>query len=220
LTGQPVASRLRGFGPIGLLAIVVIILADVVAKPLSALAVLAWARHSSTPLRDLGFVRPRSWLGAFVIGGTIGVVLKLVLKALVMPMLGADPVNQTYAFLVGNRAALPAMLYAIVVGAAFGEEVLFRGFAFDRLRALVGDGARATFAIVVVMSLLFGLVHYPDQGLAGVQQATIVGLVLGAIYARTGSLVVPMVAHGAFDLTALWMIYSGREADIARLIFD
>ncbi len=70
------------------------------------------------------------------------------------------------------------------------------------------------------MSLLFGLVHYPDQGLAGVQQATIVGLVLGAIYARTGSLVVPMVAHGAFDLTALWMIYSGREADIARLIFD
>lgn len=213
------ASQLRGFGPVGLLAIVVIIAADALAKPLSALMVLAWASRSGTPLRELGFVRPRSWPIALVGGIAIGIALKLAMKAIVMPLLGAEPINQAYAFLVGNRAALPAMLYAMIVGAAFGEETLFRGFAFERLRRLVGNGHRATFVIVLLTSLVFGAVHYPEQGLTGAQHATIVGLVLGTIFVRTKSLAIPMIAHGAFDLTALWIIYTGRETDVARSIF-
>ena len=38
-----VAARLRGFGPVGLLAILVIVLTSVV-KPLSAILVLVWFR--------------------------------------------------------------------------------------------------------------------------------------------------------------------------------
>jgi membrane protease YdiL (CAAX protease family) len=213
------ASRLRGFGPVGLLAILVIIAADLLAKPVSALMVLAWAWRSRTPWRDLGFVRPRSWPAAIVIGVAIGVALKLVMKAVVMPLLGAPSINQAYHFLVGNRAALPAMLYAIVAGAAFGEETLFRGFAFERLHKLFGSSTGATIAIVVLTSLLFGIAHYHDQGLPGVQQAVIVGLVFGSIFARTGSLVIPMVAHAAFDLTALWIIYWDLEEEVGRAIF-
>jgi uncharacterized protein len=214
------AARLRGFGPIGLAAIVVIVAADVLFKPLSALMVLAWASRSRTPWRNLGFVRPRSWPATVVVGVATGMALKLVMKAVVMPLLGADPINQAYHFLVGNRAALAGMLYAIIVGAAFGEEVLFRGFAFERLRALFGNSRRARVVIVVLTSLLFGLVHYPDQGLPGVQQAVIVGLVLGSLFARTGSLFMPMVMHGAFDLTALWIIYFDLEEEVARFIFQ
>ena len=212
------ASQLRGFGPVGLLAIVVIIAADVLGKPVSALMVLAWAWRSRTPWRELGFVRPRSWLAAIAIGIAIGITVKLVMKAVVMPLLGADPVNQTYHFVVGNRGALPAMLYAILVGAAFGEEVIFRGFAFERLRKLLGSSTRATVAIIVLTSLLFGIAHYADQRLPGVQQAVIVGLVYGAMYARTGSLAMPMIAHAAFDLTALWIIYWDLEEEVARSI--
>jgi membrane protease YdiL (CAAX protease family) len=182
--------------------------------------VLAWAWRSRTPWRDLGFVRPRSWPAAIVIGVAIGIGLKLVMKAVVMPVLGADPINQAYHFLVGNRAALPAMLYAIIVGAAFGEETLFRGFAFERLRCLLGNSTRVTIAIVVLTSLLFGIAHYQDQGLPGVQQAVVVGLVYGALFARTGSLAVPMIAHAAFDVTALWIIYWDLEEEVARSIFQ
>ena len=182
--------------------------------------VLAWASRSQTPWRDLGFVRPRSWTATLVIGVAIGVALKLVMKAVVMPLLGADPINQAYHFLVGNRAALPGMLYSIIVGAAFGEEVFFRGFAFERLHRLLGDSTRATVAIVAVTSAVFGLVHYPDQGLPGVQQAVIVGLVYGAIYVRTRSLAMPMVTHAAFNLTAVWIIYWDLEEEIARFIFQ
>jgi len=213
------ASQLRGFGPVGLLAILVIIAVDVVGKPVSALMVLVWAWRSRTPWPELGFVRPRSWPAAIVIGVAIGIALKLVMKAVVMPLLGADPINQAYHFLVGNRAALPAMLYAILVGAAFGEETFFRGFAFERLHKLFGNSTGATIAIVVLTSFLFGIAHYRDQGLTGVQHAVIVGLVYGSIFARTGSLVIPMVAHAAFDLTALWIIYWDLEEEIARSIF-
>jgi len=191
----------------------------VLGEPVSALMVLAWAWRSRTPSRDLGFVRPRSWPATIVIGVAIGIALKLVMKAVVMPLLGADPINQAYHYLVGNRAALPAMLYAIIAGAAFGEETLFRGFAFERLRRLLGTSTRATTAIVVLTSLLFGIAHYQDQGLPGVQQAAIVGLVYGLIFSGTGSLAMPMVVHAAFDLTALWIIYHDLEEEVARFIF-
>ena len=45
---DPVAAQLRGFGALGLLAILIIVLTSVV-KPLSALLVLLWAWRSRTP---------------------------------------------------------------------------------------------------------------------------------------------------------------------------
>ena len=60
---DPVAAQLRGFGPLGLLAILVIVLTSVV-KPLGGLLVLLWAWRSHTPWRDIGYVRPRSWIGS------------------------------------------------------------------------------------------------------------------------------------------------------------
>jgi hypothetical protein len=51
---DPVAASLRGFGPLGLLAILVIVLTSAVFKPLSAILVLVWAWRSHTPWREIG----------------------------------------------------------------------------------------------------------------------------------------------------------------------
>jgi uncharacterized protein len=212
------ATALRGFGPIGLLAVLVILAGNFIVVPLSALLVLAWARLSRTPWRALGFVRPGNWLVCVVVGVAFGVVFKLAMKALVMPLLGADPINQAYHHLVGNAAAMPAMLYLAIVGAGFGEEVLWRGWMFERLGAALGSGARATIAIVLITSALFGLAHYPEQGLAGMEQATIFGLVFGGIFAVTGRIWPLIFAHAAFDLTALALIYWDLETQVARSI--
>ncbi len=136
-----------------------------------------------------------------------------------MPLLGADPVNHAYHYLEGNRAAIPWALYAMVIGAGFGEETLFRGYMFERLGKLFGDGKGAKILIVLVTSVLFGLAHYSVQGLAGVEQATVVGLILGSIFAVTGRIWLLMVAHAAFDLTAYAMIYWNMETRVAHLIF-
>jgi uncharacterized protein len=215
-----VAALLRGFGPYGILAVIVIVLADAIVKPLSAVLVLLWARRSRTPWREIGYVRPRSWLVGLAIGIVFGVAFKLLMKAMVMPLLGADPINHAYHYLVGNPAALAGMLYAIIVGSGFGEETLFRGYLFERFGKLLGAGAGAKVATVLLTSALFGLVHYPDQGLAGAQQATITGLVFGTVFAITGRIWMLMCAHAAFNLTALGIIYWDLESDVAHFVFQ
>jgi membrane protease YdiL (CAAX protease family) len=71
---------------------------------------------------------------------------------------------------------------------------------------------------VLITSVWFGLLHYP-QGLAGMEQAFIVGLVFGSIFAVTGRIFMLMIAHVAFDLTALAVIYWNFETEIAHLVF-
>lgn len=164
-------------------------------------------------------MRPERWTRTIIIGIAFGFAFKLLMKAIVLPLLGADPINQAYHYLVGNRAALPGMLYAMTVGAGFGEETVFRGFMFERLGKLFGSSGRAKTLIVLISAAWFGVVHYPVQGLAGLQQATIVGLVYGTIFAVTGRIWMLMFAHAAFDLIALAIIYWDLETEVAYLIF-
>lgn len=196
-----------------------ILAGNLIMAPLSAVLALGWVHRSRTPWRDIGYVRPKSWIGDAVLGIVFGSVLKLLMKAVVMPLLGADPINQTYHYLVGNTAALPGMIFAVTIGAGWGEETVFRGYLFERLGRLFGHGRGAKAAIVLLTAAVFGLAHYLEQGMAGVQQGMIVGLVFGAIYARAGRLGMLMWAHAAFDLTALAIIYWDLETDVARLIF-
>jgi hypothetical protein len=67
-------------------------------------------------------------------------------------------------------------------------------------------------------TIWFGLDHLQVQGLAGIEQALIVGLVFGTIYARTGRLWLLIVAHAAFDLAALAIIYWDVEAQVAAYV--
>jgi membrane protease YdiL (CAAX protease family) len=142
------------------------------------------------------------------------------MKAVVMPLLDAPPINPAYHFLVGNIAALPPMLYLIVVGAGFGEETFFRGWMFERFGKILGQSAAAKTAIVLITSMWFALAHYAVQGMPGVEQAFIVGLVFGSIFAVTGSLFLLIIAHTAFDLMALALIFWDVEAGVAHLIFN
>jgi uncharacterized protein len=224
LTASPsedsVAAGLRGFGPLGIIAILVILAGNGLFAPLSAILVLVWAWRSRTPWREIGYVRPRSWASTLAVGIVFGVAFKFLMKAIIMPLLGAPPINQAFHYLAGNRADLPAAIYAMIVVAGFGEETVFRGFMFERFGKVFGKGMRAKTLIVVLTSLWFGLAHYSLQGLPGVEQATIFGLVFGTIMAVTGRIFMLMVAHAAFDLTALAMIYWDVESKVAHLVFD
>ena len=145
--------------------------------------------------------------------------LKLGVKSIAMPLLGAPAINQTYHYVAGNAAALPLLIGTVLISAAFGEEVFFRGYLFERLGALLGASRAALFATVLVTSGLFALAHYQDQGLPGVEQASMTGLVLGGIYAWRKEIWLPMIVHAAYDLAAILLIYMGWEEAVARLIF-
>ena len=219
LPSDGLADRLRGLGPLGILAIFVIAAGTLVTPFLGAVLVLGWAWRSQTPWYEIGYARPKSWIGSLVIGIAFGCALKLLLKSVVTPLLEASPINPTYHYLVGNTAALPGILFATIVGAGFGEETVYRGYLFERLGKLLGTGVAAKILIVMLAAGLFALVHYPEQGLAGVQQAVITGLTFGSIFAITGRLWMLMVAHAMYDLTSIAIIYFNLEYDVAHLVF-
>jgi membrane protease YdiL (CAAX protease family) len=216
---EGLAAQLRGFGPLSILSILIVLAGNFLFLPISAILVLVWASLSHTPWRELGYVRPPSWTRTVALGVVFGVAFKFLMKAIVMPLLGAPPINQAYHWVTGNTAALPLMFYLLVVGAGFGEETVYRGWMFERLGKLLGTSRWARASIVVLTSLVFALAHYFGQGIPGVEQAFITGLVFGAVFAITGRLFLLMVAHAAFDLAALAMIYWDFENAVAHFFF-
>ena len=211
------ASSLRGYGFFGVLATLIILLSgtivlpNMLALPVGAFLVLAWVSLSHTPWQDIGYVAPRRWPLTVALAIIGGITLKLLMKSIVMPALGADPVNHAYHFLAGNRALLPNAILAMCV-AGFAEETVFRGFLFERMQRL----PRA--ATLLITSVLFAAAHLSSQGIAGAQQALVTGLVFGGVYALTRSIYPVMIAHAAFDLTALAIIYLDVEVRVAHFI--
>ena len=216
---HPLATQLRGFGPLGVLVTILVLAIASLSTVLGGLLVLAWAHRSRTPWSAIGFVRPANWARTIAMGIMFGAAFKLLVKALVMPLLGAPAINEAYHHLAGNRIAALGMLPAVIFGAGFGEETLWRGFMFERLGRLLVTRTWASVLIVLLTSVLFGVAHYQTQGIPGVQQATITGLTFGTIYAITRRLPMLMVAHAAFDVTAVAIIYWDLETTVAHWIF-
>ena len=219
------ATELRGFGAIGIAAVLIIILSGnfilpgMFLLPVGAILTLLWVHISHTPWRDMGYIKPRNWIVTIFIPIIIGIVLKFFTKSIVLPLLGADPINHTYHFLSGNSSLLPTATISMLV-AAFAEETVFRSFFFERLRKLLGTGIKARLLILLITSILFALAHFSDQGITGVSQAIITGFVFGSIFLITGNIWMPMIAHAAFDLVALAIIYLNLETKVAHLIFN
>ena len=146
------ARDLRGFGPLGILAILVILAGNFLVAPLSAILALLWVWRSHTPWREIGYVRPKNWIATVTGGIVFGIAFKFLMKSIVMPLLGADPINQAYHYLAGNRAALAGAIFLMIVVAGFGEETVFRGYLFERFGKLLGPSVWAKTVTVLLTS--------------------------------------------------------------------
>lgn len=212
-------AKARGSDVAGIAIVLVVILALLLVGPLAAIIVLLWAWYARVPRRDLGFAAPRNWALTIVGGILFGIILKLVLKAVVMPLLGAPAVNSAYHYVSGNPAALTVMIVTVVLAGGIGEEIVYRGFFFERLRALLGHGRAATIFIVILTTALFASAHLAEQGLPGAEQAAFTGFTFALMYILTGSLWLSMVTHASYDILALVLIYFDLEGAVARSVF-
>lgn len=216
------AAALRGMGPPGLIVFAAIIVAAVfVDTVVAAVLILIWALASRTPFRELGLVKPESWLRTIAWGIVAGIALKLITKAVVMPLFGAPAVNLAFQRIqTAGPEELAFLAGYIIVGAGFSEELMYRGYLFERLRKVLGDGWPARIFIVLVCAAFFGALHFWPQGIHGVINAAISGLVTGTIFMLNGrKLWFLVVLHAVYDLTAFAIIYFRWEEAIARVLF-
>jgi membrane protease YdiL (CAAX protease family) len=121
------------------------------------------------------------------------------------------PADDWYSALRGNLELYLFFLIPVTWGtAAFGEEMLFRGFFLDALQRLFGSsGPIGTTIAVIAQAVIFGLLHL-YQGPAGASVAGALGLVLGFVWWFSGrNLWAGIVVHGILDSISLTALYLG-----------
>ncbi|MCM3872387.1 MAG: CPBP family intramembrane metalloprotease [Pyrinomonadaceae bacterium] len=164
--------------------------------------------------RDLGLRRPTSWRSTLLLGVAIGIgyqYLSLyVLEPLIARMTGDLPNVSQFAPLIGNTFFLFLSLVLSWTLAAFGEELVFRGYLMNRVADLVGSNRVGWVISLIVVSILFGVVHL-YQGTSGIIAITLTGLMLGGLYLATGrNLWVPIIVHGVNDTVGFVLIFLGK----------
>ena len=165
--------------------------------------------------RGIGLARPASIRATVLraVGTTlVTLVILIALQVILFMVVGpAGPASDQseYNPISGNLPLLLGMLVVAWTTVAFGEEMLFRAFIINALGRPFQQ-TRATVALAVVgSSVVFGLAHFA-WGWMGVLETTLIGLVLGTAYIRSGrNLWVTIIAHGLANTTKFLLLYSG-----------
>src|SRR5438309_5359158 len=116
------------------------------------LLLLAWisVRLRRVQWKEIGFARYRTWATTLLLGITGGVGLELFdlfgKQPLLTGLLGKPPDLSSFVAVRGNLKLAVAMIALIWVLAAFGEELVYRGYLMNRVADL-GGGTRAAWAV-------------------------------------------------------------------------
>ena len=121
------------------------------------------------------------------------------------PMIGHRMLEQMRS--AESVAPLVIMLVAAVVAAPLLEEMVFRGLVQTSLLNTLGRERR--WLIVVVASILFAVTHLGAAIWQSLAALTVLSLILGFLYERTGSLWPSILVHAGFNAWNVAIVLSG-----------
>jgi len=165
----------------------------------AAFLCLTWAflQVEGLPLGSIGLQLDRRWSREFLLGLLAGTGL-MALMALIAFLGGGFHLRRNPHAGLGTLLS-GAWLYLAV---AFSEELLFRGYLFQRLRQGLG-----TWPTQVLMALLFAGVHWANPGMTGTTRLwatlniALAAILLGLCYLRSASLALPIGLHLGWNWT-------------------
>ena len=180
------------------------------------LLLLAWIslRLRGVQWKQIGFTPYRTWATTLLFGIAYGVGLELFdlfgKQPLLTRLLGKPPDLTGFPAVRGNLKYALLIIVLIWVLAAFGEELVYRGYLMNRVADL-GHGTRTAWIVsLLLISALFGFSHY-RQGLTGIVEEGSDGLILGLMYlAYRRNLAIPIVTHGVCDTIDIALLFLGK----------
>jgi membrane protease YdiL (CAAX protease family) len=180
------------------------------------LLLLGWLslRLRRVQWKQIGFTRYCNWGTTLLLGIACGVGLELFdlfgKQPLLTHLLGKPPDLSNFSAVRGNLKFALLMIALIWILAAFGEELVYRGYLMNRVADL-GRGTRTAWIVsLFLISALFGFSHY-QQGLTGIIEEGSDGLILGLMYlACRCNLAIPIVAHGVCDTIDIALLFLGK----------
>lgn len=149
---------------------------------------------------------------------TMGLIIVDVGLSLLVEFYFGQPNLSSLEGIKHDTAEYVITLVIVWVFAAFGEELLFRGYYMKWLARLMKDGNKAWLASGIITSLYFGISHY-YQGIAGVISVTLWAFIIAFIfYKRRNSLGLLILIHGIHDTYGLTLLYLDTEDPIAQFL--
>lgn len=118
--------------------------------------------------------------------------------------------------LKGNIPNYIVFILFMWVIAAFGEELLYRGYMTKQLAVIFGDTKKAWYIAIVISSIIFGFAH-TYQGASGVISTFFVALIFGGIfYINKQNLWIGVLTHGIYDMFGITMVFIDKETVITN----
>lgn len=164
-------------------------------------------------LKAIGFIRPKSWLLTLAVGAAGGCVYQFLSLYVFEPFIGritgSLPDLSNFAAIKGDTRFLLTWLAITWTVAAFGEEIIYRGYLINRVADLFRNSGFKWVSGLAISSILFGFVHY-YQGLSGMISTGISGLFFGACFLASGRKIwVSIIAHGVSNSIGFILIFLG-----------
>jgi membrane protease YdiL (CAAX protease family) len=165
-------------------------------------------------LTGIGLSWPKSCRRIVLLGIGGGIVLQFLSLHVIEPLLakltGHLPDLTQFSALKGNAQFLLMWLAISWIVAAFGEEIVYRGYFMNRITDLIGKTRSGWVVSLILSAILFGLIHH-YQGTSGMVSTGISGLVFGILYLATKrNLWTAILAHGAYDTVGFLLIFLGK----------
>jgi hypothetical protein len=178
--------------------------------------VLTLAIFDRRPLVDIGLRLARASANHFLFGISLGGGAAALL--LLAPLL----VGEGHMMLrPHSEFTWPSLIFYLITifFAAAGEEMIFRGYAFQCLVEKIGP-----FAAVVPVGVLFGLVHTsnPNANALGILNTILWGVLLGCAFLRSRDLWLPIGMHFGWNavLPLFGVNLSGLTIEVTRYFYQ
>jgi membrane protease YdiL (CAAX protease family) len=139
-----------------------------------------------------------TWVVATIAGGLVVLIYQAIT--------GSPPEGDQAVLELIGQIPPPVAIVAVGILAPIGEELFFRGVAFNGWEREYG--ARRA---IIGSALLFAAIHLVDGAWLAFAPILVVGLVLGIVYARTRSLPITIGIHGSFNLISIALLFIGVQ---------
>ena len=180
------------------------------------LFLLAWIslRLRRVQWKHIGFTRYRTWATTLALGVSYGVGLELFdlfgKQPFLTRLMGKPPDLSSFPAVRGNFKFALVIIAFVWIVAAFGEELVYRGYLMNRIADLARGTGTAWLVSLFLISALFGFAHY-QQGVTGMIEEGSDGLILGLLYlGYRRNLAIPIVAHGVCDTIDIALLFLGK----------
>ncbi|WP_109434668.1 CPBP family intramembrane glutamic endopeptidase [Aquimarina sp. AU119] len=148
-----------------------------------------------------------------IVAPLLGIAIFLFYGYVMMPgvtYLTGQPIDfSEFEIYKGNLPATLNLLALIWVSAAFGEEIVFRGYLMRQFTKFFGSSKISLAINILLFGFIFGWIH-AYQGISGQILSGITGMILAVIFhIRKSDLWFNIAVHGFIDTVFLVYLYYG-----------